>query len=179
MTRQPTALETPKAEAKDLTMIPLDARDIAHLQAAHGWLDLDNTQEADAEYLSISPLGKLHPRVVFVRLRLFEAKGLWEWAYYSAKLLARLNPADSQFPIRRAQALRYWKGPRAAYDGWKPPRRSATATPGPPPKASGPAPACAAATVRRNPIKPRSASSLSLRHFRCTARYDGVARDVD
>jgi uncharacterized protein HemY len=57
---------------------PLTQPDAVHLQAAEGWLDLGDHQQAAAELERITPAQRGHPDVLHLRWRVHAAAKEWE-----------------------------------------------------------------------------------------------------
>ena len=86
-------------------MKDLDLPDRRHLEAAQGWLELGNCQEANAELENITPELRAHPGVLRVRWEVYANAGKWEGAVEIGRALSKSAP---KFPfgwIKAAQAL--------------------------------------------------------------------------
>jgi len=70
----------------------MNRKDRLHLEAAEGWLELGNWNEANAELEEITPEMRAHPDGLCVRFRVYEAAGRWEEASELASTLCKLRP---------------------------------------------------------------------------------------
>ncbi|MCI0351424.1 MAG: hypothetical protein L0Z53_18530 [Acidobacteriales bacterium] len=59
-------------------MQPLLTDDTRHLEAAQGWLDLGNWQEANEELEKITPTLRAHPDILELRCRIYAAAKRWQ-----------------------------------------------------------------------------------------------------
>jgi len=95
-------------------MSDLSLTDIRHLEAAQGWLGLQNWREAKAEIANISPALQSHPDVLQVRWAIHAAAKEWELAAQVAKDFCHANP-DTPFGfVHLAYALHELKRTREA-----------------------------------------------------------------
>ena len=77
-----------------------------HLEAAQGWLELGNRQEANEELELISPRMRAHPDVLSVRCRIYCDAQKWDYLAEVANALCRLLPESTFGPLHLAHALR-------------------------------------------------------------------------
>jgi tetratricopeptide (TPR) repeat protein len=87
-------------------MKPLEPPDSHHLNAACGWLGLDNAREAAAELEKIAPVFQAHPDVLEVRWQIFAKEENWQAGLDLANELLRTAPGSPAGWIFRAYALR-------------------------------------------------------------------------
>lgn len=80
--------------------------DEVHLQAAVGWLELGNWQEANEELENITPLNRAHPDVLQIRVKIYSAAGKWEHVAEVSNTLCSMLPQLSFGPVHLAYALR-------------------------------------------------------------------------
>ncbi len=85
---------------------PLQPPDSYHLQAAQGWIELENYIEADAELDKITPHLRAHPDVLKVRWEIYAAARKWEAALDIATAITKLDPNDPLGWVNRSYALR-------------------------------------------------------------------------
>ena len=87
-----------------------------HLNAAEGWLDLDDPVEAAKELDEIGIANQTHPQVLVLRCRLYLATHRAEYAYDIATTLTDQLPemADAWFYLACASARLGQKGTTAA-----------------------------------------------------------------
>lgn len=71
---------------------PVTAPDLHFLNAAIGWLELGNHQEAAAEIEQISYLTRFHPDVLVVRWKVFARTRNWERSLDVARALVKIAP---------------------------------------------------------------------------------------
>ena len=81
--------------------------DEVHLQAAVGWLELGNWQEANEELENITPLNRAHADVLQVRVKIYSAAGKWDYVGEVANTLCSMLPELSFGPVHLAYALRH------------------------------------------------------------------------
>ena len=80
--------------------------DELHLQAAIGWLELGNWQEANEELENISPPQRAHPDVLQIRCKIYDAAGKFEYVAEVANALCTMLPDSAFGPLHLAHALR-------------------------------------------------------------------------
>ena len=66
----------------------LQPPDSFHLEAAEGWLELGNPEEAKLELEHIAPEQREHPHVLEMRWKVYAAAKQWELAVEAARALA-------------------------------------------------------------------------------------------
>lgn len=66
--------------------------DALHLEAAEGWLDLDNQSEAEAELNEIAPQIRQHPDVLEMRWKICAKAQTWDLCLELAETLADTAP---------------------------------------------------------------------------------------
>ena len=94
--------------------------DNLQLQAAVGWLELGNWQEANEEIERITPTSKAHPDVLQVRCKIYCAAGKWDYAAEVANALCRMLPDSSFGPLHLSHALRKLDRTKEAVDALLP-----------------------------------------------------------
>ena len=72
-----------------------DLADKRHLDAAEGWLELGNWQEAHEELEQITPQRREHPLVLRLRWGIYAKAGKWEMAAEIARALSEVLPGNS------------------------------------------------------------------------------------
>jgi tetratricopeptide (TPR) repeat protein len=97
-------------------MARLDRSDRLHLEAAQGWLGLQNWREANEELDQITPLLRAHADVLKVRWEVCAQAKQWEHGLKVANSLTAKTPRDSFGPIRAAHALYQLGRTEAAHD---------------------------------------------------------------
>jgi tetratricopeptide (TPR) repeat protein len=97
-------------------MQKLEPPDSHHLNAAIGWLELGNPQEANAEWERIAEPNREHPEVVEVHWRIFAARKNWPAAWESACRLVRVAPDNPVGWINRSFSLHEMKRTQEAWD---------------------------------------------------------------
>jgi hypothetical protein len=70
----------------------LGIEDQRFLDAAEGWLDPGNPQEANEELERITPKMRAHPDVLCARWRIYAAARKWEQAAEIAKIISEVSP---------------------------------------------------------------------------------------
>lgn len=95
-------------------MNSLQPPDSHHFQAASGWLDLGNWQEANAELERICPQNRTHPAVLEVRYEIYASGTRWEACVDIAETIVKLYPESTFGWIRRSYALHELKRSREA-----------------------------------------------------------------
>ena len=71
---------------------PLPLQDQHHLDAAEGWLGLDDWREANEELEKISANLRTHPSVLFIRFEVYAMAKKWDGAFEVAQTLVFLFP---------------------------------------------------------------------------------------
>ena len=86
------------------------------LEAAAGWLMLNNSTEAMREFEQISPAGKKAPEAIVILWEIFAHQREWEKAIETAdRLIKRINHQPDGY-IKRAYALHELKRSQEAWD---------------------------------------------------------------
>jgi predicted Zn-dependent protease len=96
-------------------MKKLPLPDQRHLEAAEGWLELGNWQEANEELENIQPELRAHPFVQEIRYKIYSAAGRWEMAAEIARAMSELLPENSWGFIHYAYSLHELKRTKEAY----------------------------------------------------------------
>jgi len=86
--------------------MPLEQKDLRHLTAAHGYLDLGMFTNAEAELDLIDPEVRHLPEVLSVRLEIYLRQENWERVLGIAERLMRNDPDEAQWVITLAYATR-------------------------------------------------------------------------
>ena len=97
-------------------MKPLDAPDTHHLQAATGWLELDNAGEAGKDLDQVSSGNQDHPDVLEIRWQVQAKQGDWMACAETASLLSRRAPGRPSGWIHRSYALHEMDRSQEAHD---------------------------------------------------------------
>ncbi|MCI0744126.1 MAG: tetratricopeptide repeat protein [Verrucomicrobia subdivision 3 bacterium] len=100
--------------------VPLQPPDTHHLNAAEGWLGLDNVAEAYEELKAISLEARFHPDVLRVRWEAYARNGNWEYAHTIAQGLIAFVPDDPLGWINRSIALHELKRTPEAWNNLLP-----------------------------------------------------------
>ena len=94
----------------------IEPPDLHHLNAAQGWLELENTTEAIEELKQISPELLTHPEVLTLTWQVFARERKWENCVELANCLVEKTPRNTQGWIHRSYALHELKRTREALD---------------------------------------------------------------
>ena len=95
---------------------PLPLKDQRHVEAAQGWFELGNQQEAYAELEQISPEHRAHPAALEVRWHLFAKANNWAAALEIASTLVQLVPEEPFGWFHRSYCLHELKRTEEARD---------------------------------------------------------------
>jgi tetratricopeptide (TPR) repeat protein len=95
---------------------PIEAPDIHNLNAAQGWLELGNCQEAWNELDEIIPRWRMHPDVLALIWELHAAEKEWPKALAAARQLVARYPDDPNGWIHQSYALHEMKQTAEARD---------------------------------------------------------------
>lgn len=101
---------------KTTEMKPLDPPDTHHLQAAIGWLELENANESFLELDKISNANQQHPDVLELRWQTHAKKREWPHALDVSSLLVRQAPGRPSGWIHRSFALHEMDKTEEAHD---------------------------------------------------------------
>jgi hypothetical protein len=85
---------------------PLEPPDSFHLLAAHGWLELGNHIEAEAELEKIASELQAHPKVLQKRWAVYATAHQWDAAVDIGRALVELEPGEAVVWVHRADVLR-------------------------------------------------------------------------
>ena len=99
---------------------PLEPPDSIHLEAAVGWIELGNHEEADEELDKIEATLRVHPNVLEVRWIIHAKVQHWELCKYIGSTLVKLAPERTTGWIHRSFALHELELTQEAYDALKP-----------------------------------------------------------
>jgi tetratricopeptide (TPR) repeat protein len=94
----------------------LSPPDSHYVNAAWGWLELDNIAEAFLELDRISPPAQLHPDVLTLRWELLARKKQWPDALETARALVQIAPDRADSWIKQSYALHELKRTQEAWD---------------------------------------------------------------
>lgn len=94
----------------------LSPPDSHYVNAAWGWLELDNTAEAFLELDRISPPAQLHPDVLTLRWELLARKKQWADALEAARALVQIAPDRADSWIKQSYALHELHRTQEAWD---------------------------------------------------------------
>ena len=95
---------------------PLSPPDGHYVNAAWGWLELDNITEAFLELDRVSSPGQLHPDVLTLRWELLARKKQWLDALEIAHALVQIAPDRADSWIKQSYALHELKRTQEAWD---------------------------------------------------------------
>lgn len=90
--------------------------DQIHLEAAEGWVELGNLQEATEELEKISLENRSHPDVLAVRYTVYDVAKRWELAAEVAQALCKLVPENPLGWIHLSYSLHEMKRTKEAWD---------------------------------------------------------------
>jgi predicted Zn-dependent protease len=85
---------------------PLAPPDTFHLSSAVGWLQLDNSKEANDELEKITPASRAHPDVLEIRFEIYVSAAKWDRAAEIGRVLLQMRPEKPQLWITQAYAVR-------------------------------------------------------------------------
>lgn len=94
-----------KTDAPSLKITPLPAPDCHYLNAAQGWIELDDSAAAERELEKINPDARLHPLFLLVRWELHANGRRWEAAHGIADYLVQHYPEEPIGWLQRSYAL--------------------------------------------------------------------------
>jgi tetratricopeptide (TPR) repeat protein len=86
--------------------MPLEAADQTHLRAAHGYIELEVFDAANAELEEIDPLCRQLPEVLMARLAIYLGLKKWELMAIVVTKLVEWNPGEPDYFIKLAYAQR-------------------------------------------------------------------------
>jgi len=98
----------------------LSPPDIHYVNAAWGWLDLDNIAEAFAELDRVSRPAQANVDVLTLRWELFARRKQWEEALEVARTLVQLAPDRADSWIKQSYGLHELKRTQEAWDALLP-----------------------------------------------------------
>ncbi len=90
--------------------VDLRPKDLQHLRAAEGWIELNDHLSAFEELEEIQPLHRAHPDVLKLRWRIYAKAQKWGSAFAIAEGLTRLLPDDVQVYVWRSYSARRMDG---------------------------------------------------------------------
>jgi len=99
---------------------PLTPPNSIHLEAAQGWLELGNHQEAFDELEEIEPELRGHPDVLELRWYIYQRAEKWDHCNEIADALVRMVPERTSGWVHRSYSLHRLKRTQEAYDQLKP-----------------------------------------------------------
>jgi tetratricopeptide (TPR) repeat protein len=100
--------------------IKIGPPDSHHLNAAQGWLELNNPAEAEAELQQVSSEIQTHPEVLALRWEVHAKARNWQKCVEVANRLVEIAPKIVQGWIHRSYALHELKRTREALDALLP-----------------------------------------------------------
>lgn len=105
-----------------MNLPPLEPPDTFTISACQGWLELENTEEAAAEWEQLSPAGRRHPAGVELRWHILARRCQWDEAVEAGDELVATMPESSAGWLHRAYAIRRAKtgGLQQAFDALHP-----------------------------------------------------------
>jgi tetratricopeptide (TPR) repeat protein len=86
--------------------MPLGQLDLRHLSAAHGYMELDMFEAANAELEEIDPLCRHLPEVLDSRVVIYQGLQKWELMAIVARKLVEWNPGEAAYFLHLAYASR-------------------------------------------------------------------------
>ena len=90
--------------------------DKRYLEAAEGWLEVGDWEEANAELENITPQLRGHPEVLGVRFQVYAKAEKWEYAVEIARAISELIPQNPFGHFHLAYSLHELKRTKEAYD---------------------------------------------------------------
>jgi lipopolysaccharide biosynthesis regulator YciM len=81
-------------------------RDLHHLRACHGWIELGSYREAQAEWLNIAPDAREHPDGLKALLHILTHEQQWDVARDVAEALVKLKPDEATSWLSLSYATR-------------------------------------------------------------------------
>lgn len=100
--------------------VKIEPPDSHHLNAAQGWLELNNPAEAEAELQRVSTELRSHPEVLGLRWQIFAKEHKWEKCVETAGRLIEVSPRLPHGWIHRSYALHELKQTREAVNALLP-----------------------------------------------------------
>jgi len=97
-------------------MEPLKHRNLFHLRAAEGWLELGDYREAKVELAQIASPLQIHPDVLEVKWQIYAKARNWERCIQIANALIRAVPERSSGWIHLSYALHETRMTEDAYE---------------------------------------------------------------
>jgi tetratricopeptide (TPR) repeat protein len=97
-------------------MEPLPHADALYVEAAQGWLDLNNSLEAADELAKIAPESRLHPAVLEVQWKVLAAGARWEASLSVAEAITHVAPDRASGWVMKSLALRGLDRIQEAFD---------------------------------------------------------------
>jgi uncharacterized protein HemY len=97
-------------------MKPLQHPDVFHVEAARGWLDLGNSEEAQLELAKIKGRNREHPEVLEVVWQICARRSEWEQCVELAGKVIQTAPEHVNGYIHKAYALHELKRTQEAWD---------------------------------------------------------------
>jgi len=90
--------------------------DNMHLNAAEGWVELGNCEEANWELAQITTQFQMHPFVLEVRYKIYAEQKRWDKALEMAQAVRHMLPENAWGYFHLAFALHELKRTQEAYD---------------------------------------------------------------
>jgi hypothetical protein len=90
--------------------------DALHVEAAQGWLDLNNSLEAADELAKVAPESRLHPDALEVQWKVLAAGTKWEASLSVAGAITKVAPERASGWIMKSLALRGLDRIQEAFD---------------------------------------------------------------
>lgn len=97
-------------------MKALEFQDMRQVEAAQGWIGLDDLVEANEELERITPEMRGHPSVLVIRYEIYSTAKKWEMAAEVAGVISRMLPDESFGWIHLAYSLHELKRTREAWN---------------------------------------------------------------
>lgn len=94
----------------------LEPQHISRLEAAQGWLQLGNWQEANNELEELPASLRAHPQVLNLRFEIYARANDWTSALAIAETMTEAFPDDAEQVVRRSVALHELHRTQEAYD---------------------------------------------------------------
>jgi tetratricopeptide (TPR) repeat protein len=94
-----------KTESPAQKIVPMPAPDCHYLNAAQGWIELNDSAAAEKELQKINPDARQHPLFLLVRWELYANGKQWQAAHTIAEYLVENFPEEPIGWLQRSYAL--------------------------------------------------------------------------
>ena len=94
-----------KSDSQSEKIVPMPAPDCHHLNAAQGWIELNDSAAAENELQKINPDSRQHPLFLLVRWELYANGKKWQAAHTIGEHLVEYFPEEPIGWLQRSYAL--------------------------------------------------------------------------